>query len=149
MRTKNGGTPAKEGFYFNLNNKEIVTLEKEGMLPGTDIIHYVRIPLLAMLIGGPLIGLLYVIFLPFISFVMVLSVALQKTKAVLQTIGRKPAKSVIAESKAGVTYLALASQWKNEAAAKPEQNILKPAQKNDLLIVLERDIPRQHKEGLQ
>ncbi len=147
MRTTTGGTPAKKGFYLNLNNKEIVTLEENGMLPGPENARYIRIPLLVMLIGGPVMGLLYVIFLPFISFAMVLSVAFQKARTAFQRIGRKPAKSVVAESKAGV-YLAKASQWKLPTKPKPV-SILKPAEKNDLLIVLKPEIPMQHKEGLQ
>ena len=149
MRTKKGGTPAKEGFYFNLNNKEIVTLEREGPLPGPENVRYFRIPLLAMLIGGPVIGLLYVIFLPFISFAMVLTVAFQKAKGAFRTTARKPAKSVSVESRTQVTYLAKASQWKNEAQVKPEHTAPKPVAHNDLLTVLQRDIPHQHKEGLQ
>jgi hypothetical protein len=46
-------------------------VENAGALPGPDTDRYYRVPMLLWLAGAPLIGLVFVIFLPFIGFVMV------------------------------------------------------------------------------
>ena len=67
------GSMVKGGFYFNRDKLDLIAVSgKEGRLPGADGQRYMRIPALAMLILAPALGGLFVMFLPFIGFVLVL-----------------------------------------------------------------------------
>ncbi len=73
MARKVGGTMVKAGFYWNPKEWEIVTIEGPGgILPGTPEDRYFRIPVLAMLLLAPVMGGLFVVFLPLIGFALVL-----------------------------------------------------------------------------
>ncbi len=71
-----GGTRVGSGFYWSGAKWTIVTVPKAGaVLPGTGEESYWRIPVVLLLVAAPLMGGLYVMFLPFIGFVMVLGFA--------------------------------------------------------------------------
>ncbi len=71
MTTFNGGTAVQSGYYWNLGKWEIVALERHGqILPGKRDQRYLRIPLLAALMLLPIMGGLFVVFLPFIGFAL-------------------------------------------------------------------------------
>ena len=76
---RKGGSEAKGGIYWKKGKWEIVTVEgKEGTLPGTEEIEYVRIP---GIVFGPLaliLGLVFYLFLPLIGIYMLLSVIVKK-----------------------------------------------------------------------
>jgi hypothetical protein len=72
MATINGGSTVKGGFYFNLRKLEILTVNgKTGVLAGAADQRYFRIPALAVLVLAPVLGGLFVVFLPVIGFVLV------------------------------------------------------------------------------
>jgi hypothetical protein len=67
------GTRVKGGFYFNRDKLDLITVSgKEGLLPGADGQRYLRVPVLAMLLLAPVLGGLFVMFMPFIGFALVL-----------------------------------------------------------------------------
>jgi hypothetical protein len=69
MKRHNGNEKVKAGLYWTPARWEIVTIGREGgVLPEGD--HYVRLPTTIMMLLGTLLGGLFVIFLPFIGFVM-------------------------------------------------------------------------------
>lgn len=71
MNIKNGNDKAKGGFYFNLKTWEIHLHRKDGdTLPGGAADRYFRIPTVALLVLGPAMGFLFVIFLPAIGFAL-------------------------------------------------------------------------------
>jgi hypothetical protein len=71
MKELKGGTKVPGGFYFHRGNWEITVVKGEkGVLPGNDETTWVRIPTLAMLAGAPVMGGLFVVFLPFLGFAM-------------------------------------------------------------------------------
>ena len=71
MRQHEGGDKVPGGFYWKQNNWEIEVVKgDEGTLPGDADTTYVRIPTLAMLLGAPVMGGLFVVFLPFLGFAM-------------------------------------------------------------------------------
>jgi len=71
MTTKKAGTTAKGGFYFNLRTWELTLQRRDGdTLPGGETDLYVRIPTVALLLLGPAMGFLFVIFLPLIGFAL-------------------------------------------------------------------------------
>jgi hypothetical protein len=72
MTTRKAGEAARVGFYFNLRTWEMDLHRKDGdALPGGEEDRYLRIPALALLFLGPVMGFFFVIFLPFIGFALV------------------------------------------------------------------------------
>jgi len=120
MKRYYGGEKVKGGFYFSFKDKDLITVEKDsGILPGEDTDAYFKVPLLVMLTAGPLIGLVYVIFLPFIAFAMVLSVAAKKVWGAARWTGYWLLQAATASWRPGVAYLAW---WKHSAKNKEQKN---------------------------
>lgn len=72
MKTRKAGEAARAGFYVNRRTWEIDLHRTDGdALPGGENDRYVRIPAAALLLLGPVMGFLLVIFLPFIGFALV------------------------------------------------------------------------------
>ena len=72
MTTRKAGEAAKVGFYFNLRSWEMDLHRKDGdALPGVESDRYMRVPAVALLFLGPVMGFFFVIFLPFIGFALV------------------------------------------------------------------------------
>ena len=66
------GTMVKGGFYFNRDKLDLIAVSgKEGALPGADGQRYLRVPVLAVLLLAPILGGLFVMFMPFIGFALV------------------------------------------------------------------------------
>ena len=73
MKKTNAGDKAKGGFYWNLKTWEVTLVRRNGdALPGAADERYVRIPTAALVIVGPMMGFLFVVFLPFIGFALTL-----------------------------------------------------------------------------
>ncbi len=64
----NGGERVKPGFYWNPTRWEIIPAKKGDILAGGKEIAYYKIPFILVLLLGPLMGALYVGFLPLIGF---------------------------------------------------------------------------------
>ena len=75
---KNGGSKVSKGTYWNISNGERIHLDKEGILPGDSSESYLRFHPAFLLVVGPLMGLVYAIFLPLIAILMVIWVAGEK-----------------------------------------------------------------------
>lgn len=66
------GTTVKGGFYLNRDAWDLVAVNgKEGVLPGADGQRYVKLPIWAVLALAPMLGGLFVVFLPLIGFALV------------------------------------------------------------------------------
>lgn len=71
MFTYTGGTTVKGGFYWNRGTWHLENVEgKTGMLPGNGETRYVWVPTLLMLLLAPVMGGLFVVFLPFVGFAL-------------------------------------------------------------------------------
>ena len=72
MTRYSGGTTVVPGFYWSTRRWAIETVSgSAAALPGPGDEPYVRIPMVAMLLAGPVMGGLFAVFLPFIGFAMV------------------------------------------------------------------------------
>ena len=81
MKTKLGykaGTRVGKGTYWDLANGQRIDVGQEAILSGAESSTYFRIPTGVMLIAGPVIGLFYVISLPFIGIATVATLAAGK-----------------------------------------------------------------------
>jgi hypothetical protein len=89
MNTKRAGDAARVGFYFNLKTWELSLHRTEGAkLPGGATDRYTRVPAVALLLLGPVMGFFFVIFLPFIGFALV---ARELGRRAMRLFGRKVA----------------------------------------------------------
>lgn len=105
MLTK-GGQKAAAGTYWNLMNGERVDLAAEEMLPGARSTLYFKAPAALALAAGPVLGLIFAVFLPFIGIAMAMMLLVGKliegmTKATagLVTFGWRPIEAYLAGRK--------------------------------------------------
>lgn len=77
MFTK-GGHTAAAGTYWNMENGSRIDLHVEGILPGGNETMYLKAPSVAMLAAGPVLGLVFAVFLPMIAIVMALALVIRK-----------------------------------------------------------------------
>ncbi|MDH4161717.1 MAG: hypothetical protein OEW15_03385 [Nitrospirota bacterium] len=73
-----GGHTAAAGTYWNLENGERVNMDQEGVLPGNGQTRYIKASGIAVLAAGPVLGLIFAVFLPFIGIAMALNMAGKK-----------------------------------------------------------------------
>ena len=81
MTTYTGTQTVTNGFYLNTQTFSLETLSQPGTLPGTELDTYRRVPMVAMLAAAPLLGLLFVMFLPLVGFAMMLKLVGTKVAA--------------------------------------------------------------------
>ncbi len=73
MTRYHGKESVKGGLYWSPSRWQMVTIPKEGgVLAGEAEMRYIRVPLLMMLVLGPVMGAAYVMFLPFIGFALMI-----------------------------------------------------------------------------
>ncbi|HZZ83274.1 MAG TPA: hypothetical protein VFE30_01960 [Anaeromyxobacteraceae bacterium] len=64
-----GGTAVKSGYYWSTSRWSLTAIPAEGgALPGPRSEHYTRVPVWAALLLAPVMGGLFVVFMPFIGF---------------------------------------------------------------------------------
>ncbi len=101
-----GGHRADKGTYWNFGTGERVDIAVEGVLPGDGRTVYYKLPATGILFMGPVLGLLYAAFLPFIGIAMVAKLVMQKIgRAALGPVrsgasfGWRPSESYLAGKK--------------------------------------------------
>jgi hypothetical protein len=78
-----------KGTYWDMSNGRRIDVEQEAILTGNASSTYYRIPAGIMLLAGPVIGLFYVVCLPFIGIATIASLATGKVASVvLSLIGK-------------------------------------------------------------
>ena len=70
---RNGGQEVEPGSYWNPMDGDCVHLDDAGILPGDKGTTFYRMPTVMLMLVAPLMGLAYVMFLPFIGFAMLIS----------------------------------------------------------------------------
>jgi hypothetical protein len=78
MKRYYGNHDVEPGIYFCLDQLSFKSMDEQGRLPGSDDTVYRRVPALFLLVVAPLVGLVYVIFLPLIGFLMLGRILLGK-----------------------------------------------------------------------
>ena len=74
MRHYNGNEKVGPGIYLNVKELVFRSIEEEATLDGGAKATWYKVPTVAMLLAGPVLGLAYAMFLPFIGFVMLAGV---------------------------------------------------------------------------
>lgn len=107
MKRFTSGSKVASGIYWNLGRWELANIGPTGgALPGHDGDRFVKVPLVAALAVAPLLGLVFVMFLPFIGVAMVAALAVKKVGALLHG-GATSVAATVAQSSAlpGEAYL--------------------------------------------
>ena len=79
-----GGSPVESGYYWSPRNWSITPIPRPGgLLPGGPGDRYLKIPTLAALVLMPILGGLFVVFLPVIGFALVAYVLAKKVAALV------------------------------------------------------------------
>ena len=138
MKTYTGRQTVEAGIYLNTKTFAVQMLDKTGTLDGTELETYRRIPMVLMLAAAPVLGLAYVMFLPFIGFAAVLHLVGTKT---LQLAGEAATEGVRVLRPSWAPALAFLTRSK---PAKPEPAAEKPedAWKENVEKQLNDDEPR-------
>jgi hypothetical protein len=87
MLVQRGGNTVQAGTYWNIANGQRVDIAQESTLPGEAKTMYVRMSTAGILVAGPVLGLLFAAFLPFIGIAMTISL-----------LGKKLAKGLVSTS---------------------------------------------------
>jgi len=78
MTKQSAGSTAKAGYYFNLKSWEVHPVPADGeRLPGEAGQQWIAVPTIAALVLAPILGLTFLMFLPFIGFYLTLEAAVQ------------------------------------------------------------------------
>lgn len=88
MFTLTGGQTVKSGTYWDVTSGSRVDMDAEGALPGSDKARYIKASAAAVLVTGPILGLIYIIALPIMGVVTALGLLLQKTLGGAFSLGR-------------------------------------------------------------
>ncbi len=84
-----GGYKVGKGTYWNLSNGQRIDVTDEGVLSGGSESTFLRLSSGIMLLVGPFLGLLYVLCLPFIGLVTIMSLIVRKlVHGILGMIGK-------------------------------------------------------------
>lgn len=89
MKQYKGGQQTQGGTYWSLKTGEFIAVPGEGgILPGEANRTYVRTPMALVIIAGPAMGLLYLIFLPLLGIVGLAGFASQRLAQKVRQMGR-------------------------------------------------------------
>ncbi len=133
-----GGHKVKPGMYLNLRNGELVEpFGTDLVLPGTDITRYVKVPMAIAVVGGPLVGLVFIIFVPAVGIMGTVGFLIFKAGRALQTLGRRIFQPATMEWKPGHAYF-------TRTETKPGEGL--PGDQKEL-TKLEEDITKRREQG--
>ena len=137
MATNRGGDTVKGGYYWNLEKWDATFVEGPvGELPGSSAEIYRGIPTAALLFAAPIMGALFVMFLPFIGIALLLQ---HITRAAIEAAGdviERVLRSLSPTWRPGMAFLAgkaRRTRHAEKAATSPE------------LEALEREIEERRK----
>jgi hypothetical protein len=140
MATQTGGTAVKNGYYWNQGNWEFTMVPDDGgVLPGGPELKYRKVPLLLLLLAAPIIGGVFVMFLPFIGFAMAIGYAAKKVYGGIRGVGTDVAASMAHDMVPGAAYFAGKG---DEPAEKKEE-----AKPDAALDALQKEIDEKRQAG--
>ena len=121
MKTFNGNTQVKSGYYFSTSTLAVEVIGEEGgRLPGGASTRYYSVPFPLLFLILPVVGLAFLMFLPFIGFAL-LGVALAKGVAGRLHEGAGALAATVAPPQAtGAAYLGGREAEKKNEAVSPE-----------------------------
>lgn len=128
MTTSIGGTAVRSGYYWNLGKWEVIPVERDGgQLPGGRGDKFLRIPVLAVLLLLPMLGGLFVVFLPVIGFVLTFQAAVRPVVGLFKRSAQDLASTVTPGWAPGEAHLTgkRAEEKKEEGAPRKDERLEK------------------------
>lgn len=124
MKRYFGDHEVEPGIYFCLDQLSFKSMDEAGRLPGTEEHVYRRVPALFLLLVAPLVGLVYVIFLPLIGFLMlgrlILGKAIELSIEAAVALARvlepawQPARAFLSRHRSGKRSRKQRDEWAEE-----------------------------------
>ena len=140
MTTISGGAAVRNGYYWNLGKWEVIPVERDGVtLPGGRGDKFMKVPLLAVFMLLPVMGGLFVVFLPFIGFALAFYAAAKPLVALFHRSAKDLASTVSPGWLPGETHFT----GKRAEEPRPEKA---PPSKDERLEALEREIASKRGE---
>ena len=116
MKRYTGKQVVEPGFYLNLSQLAFEARNEAGPLPGEATDVYRRVPVLLMFALAPVLGLAFVVFLPFIAFATVAWLAAVKGGEGLAVVARSAARAVRPGWEPALAFLSRSKQVKKSGA---------------------------------
>ncbi len=140
MTTLSGGAAVRNGYYWNLGGWEVVPVARDGaLLPGGRGDKFIQVPLLAVLMLLPIMGGLFVVFLPFIGFALALYAAVKPIVGLFHRSAKDLASTV------SPGWLPGEAHFTGKRAEEPREE-KGPLARDDRLEKLEREIASRRDE---
>lgn len=117
MKRYTGKQTVEPGLYLNLRQLAFEAKDVAGPLPGEPADVYRRVPVVVMLALAPLVGLAFVVFLPFIAFATVAWLGAVKGTELAANVARPAVRALRPGWEPALAYL---SRSKPAKADKPE-----------------------------
>jgi hypothetical protein len=96
MKRFKGTETVNGGYYLELHGWKLEAVDgRTGQLPGDEGKQYVRIPLFALLAVAPLLGLAFVVLLPFLGLGVVAEQLWAKAAGTVRAPHARPARPVM------------------------------------------------------
>ncbi len=147
MKRYLGGERISPGIYWSLKSGEFFQSPTQGVvLPGGAERHYIRVSSILVLVVGPLMGLGYVIFLPMVGIVGVLSLLARLLVQLARRTMGEAAQVTVPNWVPGVSTLVHGRRRGGRRTQKAE----KPPTTNEmeeLLKDLEKEIGERRRKG--
>jgi hypothetical protein len=90
-----GGQQAVTGTYWDISTGDRLSIKDHDSLPGDESTTYIKASSAVVLLFGPVFGLIFAIFLPFIGIAMALSFVGKKVVIAGKSAGRRMADSAV------------------------------------------------------
>jgi hypothetical protein len=119
MTTYTGNQIVEPGLFYTLTPFKLTSVDRRGPLPGAETRTYHRVPMLLMLALSPLLGLAFVIFLPFIGFAMAFRLAGEKAVEVGARVATQSARVLRPAWAPALAYLTRSKPAKAGAPVAP------------------------------
>jgi hypothetical protein len=84
-----GGHKAGKGTYWDTSTGRRLDIEREEVLPGDSKTVYAKVPSVAVILAGPLLGLIFALFLPFIGIAMAVTLIGKKAAGGVASIAAR------------------------------------------------------------
>jgi hypothetical protein len=119
MTSWNGNSKVKSGYYFSTNTLGVEVIgEDGGTLPGPSTTRYVSVPFPLLFAVIPVVGLAFLIFLPFIGFALFAWAIVQRITGHVSREAGALAATVAPPQATGAAYLGgREGEEKNEAVS--------------------------------
>jgi hypothetical protein len=118
MTRFNGGSKVVGGYFLNLQSWEIVTVQEEtGTLPGEAGVPFVRVPVAALLLLAPAMGLAFAVLLPALGFFLTAQVAATKLVKMVAGSLQQTGSTLLLSMQPGEAYLVAKPEEEGKIAA--------------------------------